>query len=540
MSEPLRLSAFFNRPPAEAVDFLRQKDLLPSVEWHTVLDDAHNHAFVVAHLTRLDVLEEIRTSLVEALAKGATFDQWFKGLKPVLQAKGWWGKDFVNAAGAARAVETGSPRRLETIYRTNLQSAYMAGRRAQMLEAVDTHPYWRYVAVMDARTRPSHRALHGRVMAAGDGAWDTVFPPCGFNCRCRAVPMTAGAVERGGYVVESSAGHLTTEVVPVGDGRQVAKVTRLQLPSMPTPFQTDAGFNSAPGRLSAVVGRLAEKTDVAKLTPMKVPKGLNAEWPTFSPADMGPDEWAKLGIPRLEELLAHTIEGKTVAQWLGLETSDYAKKHRLVAEYLQEQLRVRRHAGRTKSNVKGAGKGAKAIKQASSRYPEGWVQSANALGELQAIYSADRGWAYTATKDGRVRFVGTKVYQAKKGDGWIMTDDSSTAEHEFGHRVQAARPDLDKVFQDEHRARTKAESLQPLRNLTGLDYQLDEVAKPDGYYNPYQGREYVDDGGALEVMTMALQPLLGQDSKAAMMMHQMFNQDRRMIELALGLLFHAR
>jgi hypothetical protein len=70
----------------------------------------------------------------------------------------------------------------------------------------------------------------------------------------------------------------------------------------------------------------------------------------------------------------------------------------------------------------------------------------------------------------------------KKGEGFIVAGNISTAVHEFAHRIQAARPDLDDLFQQEHRLRTKHEKLQKLSDLTGIkSYAATELAKPDGY-----------------------------------------------------------
>jgi SPP1 gp7 family putative phage head morphogenesis protein len=168
------LHGFFGQPPDVAIQYLENKQLVPSKNWYDIRDAAHNQAFTVANLARIDLLGDIKQSLVDAQRKGLTLEEWRNNITPTLQKKGWWGKDD-------NGRDMGNPWRLETIYRTNLQAAYMAGRRHEMLQATDTHPYWRYVAIMDNRTRPAHKALHGRVMRADDPAWDTIFPPCGLE-----------------------------------------------------------------------------------------------------------------------------------------------------------------------------------------------------------------------------------------------------------------------------------------------------------------------------------------------------------------------
>jgi hypothetical protein len=42
----------------------------------------------------------------------------------------------------------------------------------------------RYIAVMDERTRPLHRAWHNTVLPIDHPWWETHFPPNGWNCRC--------------------------------------------------------------------------------------------------------------------------------------------------------------------------------------------------------------------------------------------------------------------------------------------------------------------------------------------------------------------
>ena len=71
-----------------------------------------------------------------------------------------------------------------------MQSAYMAGRYAEMMDSIDTHPYWQYVAINDSRTRETHRMLHGRVYAADDPVWDSLYPPLDYRCRCRVRPLS--------------------------------------------------------------------------------------------------------------------------------------------------------------------------------------------------------------------------------------------------------------------------------------------------------------------------------------------------------------
>lgn len=523
------LHGFFGEPPETAISYLENKQLVPTKHWHDLRDGAHNQAFTVANLSRIDLLGDIKQSLIDAQKKGLTMEQWRSQITPVLKSKGWWGKD-------ENGREMGTPWRLETIYRTNLQAAYMAGRRHEMLQATDTHPYWRYVAIMDNRTRPAHRALHDRVMRADDGAWDSIFPPCGFNCRCRVSPMTENAVGRGHYTVESSEGHLETDIVAVGQGES-ARITKLKLPSMDIPFKTDAGFNAAPS--TGATTKLIEKTapDIVRKLP---------EHPIFDPSKTTVDDFVKLGKQRLNDVFnIPATTNKTVKQILDEAKSsvEYLPHHAKMQQWLTRELERTRQAGSVTAEIQGNAQAKQLMKDATKSFPADWIKAANNLGDLNVRFSQARGLAYTSPINQRVNLLGIGIVQMKAGEGWMVVGRLDIAIHEFTHRIQSARPDIDDLFQQEHRLRTAKEPLQTLRSLTSDPrYKLDEVARPDGYYTPYMGKEYKAYKGreALEVMTMALQPILAIDRTNALMFFELYKKDPRMLELTLGILFHSR
>ena len=128
-TDPAVLQALFGMSPEEAIAYLEGKGLRITFNWNEMLDEAHARAFTVAKVMRLDVLQDIRNGLLDALNTGKTLRQFEKVLTPLLQSKGWWDKQIVvDGQGQAQEVQLGNPRRLKTIYQTNLQSAYMAGR----------------------------------------------------------------------------------------------------------------------------------------------------------------------------------------------------------------------------------------------------------------------------------------------------------------------------------------------------------------------------------------------------------------------------
>ncbi|MGE0333085.1 MAG: phage minor head protein [Ramlibacter sp.] len=250
------IGASFTLPPERAIAHLKAKQAQVTGPWRDWLDGQHARAFTVANVAKLDVLQDIQDSLTVALSKGQTLQQWKDGLVPMLQKKGWWQREGtvqqLQAAGRVDAA-TGeiakglTPHRLKTIFQTNMQSAYMAGRYAEMVEQAEDRPYWQYVAILDGRTRPAHRAMNGKTFRYDDAGWKTFYPPCGFNCRCRVRNFTLRDVERRKIPLSNTDGKLSDVRVPLRGGGS-ATVTRYSDPGLPGGrFQPDPGFSNNPG-----------------------------------------------------------------------------------------------------------------------------------------------------------------------------------------------------------------------------------------------------------------------------------------------------
>ncbi|WPZ33217.1 phage minor head protein [Thalassobaculum sp. OXR-137] len=192
-------------PPREAVDYFRSKGFKVGFAWQDVWQSEHARYFTVAKAMQLDILEDIRGAVDQALADGTTFAQFREGLEPLLQAKGWWGRQRVTdpVTGEERLAQLGSPRRLKTIFDVNLRTSYAAGRWEQIQRTKRLRPYLRYVAVDDDRTRPEHQAWHGTVLPVDDAWWSTHYPPNGWNCRCTVRQLSAREAERLGGVSEA-------------------------------------------------------------------------------------------------------------------------------------------------------------------------------------------------------------------------------------------------------------------------------------------------------------------------------------------------
>lgn len=201
MPQEIDIKLTIGLKPEQIINYLKRKGYKISWNWEDTWKEANTKAFTVAKAMKLDILSDIRNELHKALDNGLTYQQFKEDLKPTLKAKGWWGRVKANDLPSdlplppdvdpEQEVLLGSPWRLKTIYRTNIDVAYASGHYKAMTDNIQDRPYWRYDAVLDSNTRPSHRALHGKVFRADDPIWNKIYPPNDWGCRCSVIPLDA-------------------------------------------------------------------------------------------------------------------------------------------------------------------------------------------------------------------------------------------------------------------------------------------------------------------------------------------------------------
>lgn len=174
-------------PMQEALDYWKSKVPLSSREFYDLAEAARINAFTVSGVAKMDMIVQIQESLEKVLSEGLSFGQWKKSIEDTIRKLGW----------------TGQGRRLDIIFRTNIQTAYSVGRWKQMQAVKALRPYWQYSAVNDSRTRPVHRALDKKVFPADHPFWKTFYPPNGHRCRCSVKSLSARQVKERGLTVET-------------------------------------------------------------------------------------------------------------------------------------------------------------------------------------------------------------------------------------------------------------------------------------------------------------------------------------------------
>jgi len=238
--DKLDIGALLNLAPEEAIKSLKSKGFAITWDWKAAAKASKEQAFTVAKAMKMDVLQDIRGMLDRSLADGLSFRGFQKELEPMLQARGWWGKQVVDG----KVVQLGSLHRLKTIYDTNMQSALNAGRAQAQLDNQDNRPFLEYIAIQDSATRPTHMALHGTIKPIDSAFWKTYYPPNGYRCRCRTRDLTFKQMKkRGGITKEIPK---IKDAIPQMKSRGISTKEIVKRKDLDSIVKPDEGFNSNP------------------------------------------------------------------------------------------------------------------------------------------------------------------------------------------------------------------------------------------------------------------------------------------------------
>lgn len=179
-------------PFDEAIRFFRAKANVKTDAWNSIDAQTHAVSFAVAGVRDMDALQSIRVAVDKAIADGTTLDEFRRDLKGVIERTGL-------------ALRGKFAWRSRVIFETNLRAAYASGKWAQIQATKQEFPLLRYVAVLDNRTRPQHRAWHGTILPVGHPFWTTHYPPNGWGCRCTVQQVSERDLKRRNWQVTDPA-----------------------------------------------------------------------------------------------------------------------------------------------------------------------------------------------------------------------------------------------------------------------------------------------------------------------------------------------
>lgn len=193
-------------PFEEAVAFMKSRVPVTKAEWNALEPKLRFRAFTVARLAQLDYIDAARQVLAKALETGKgtaeTYKQW-RSLQTLVRddamrlRPGYW----------------------ENVFRTNTQTAYVAGKLMQFQN--NPPPAWRLLIVDDSRTSDICRGLirEGKddlVMASEHPFWKTFgFPPYHYQCRTGLQAVYQSQIDHGVQVENPSIKNLRGQFKPM-------------------------------------------------------------------------------------------------------------------------------------------------------------------------------------------------------------------------------------------------------------------------------------------------------------------------------------
>lgn len=123
--------------------------------------------------TNLEIQLRLIKNIQKNLETGGTFQDWLANSKEEIEKMGLGKKGSY----------------FETVYRTNLQTAYSVGNYKAQVENKKTNPYWLYDGVRDGREQDHTKNYDGKIWRADDKIWDSIYPPNDYNCRCNVIAL---------------------------------------------------------------------------------------------------------------------------------------------------------------------------------------------------------------------------------------------------------------------------------------------------------------------------------------------------------------
>lgn len=218
---------------SDAISNLEARLKLSPEEIKQLREKFDTKAVSVLHTVEASVDKKLQTAILEAT----------KNQAHVAEGKKLLGQAFVSAG-----IVPSNSFQLEAIFRTQTQMAYAAGSWMQEQDPDIQEILWgyKYVTVGDDRVRPEHAALEGTTAPKDHPIWQKIYPPNGWGCRCKAIP-----------ILKQMPVKLPPETVVI-DGQTIKP-------------GADKGFGFNPGELYKDILKVTETTTAPPLPKVPIP-----------------------------------------------------------------------------------------------------------------------------------------------------------------------------------------------------------------------------------------------------------------------------
>lgn len=161
-------------------------------DFYNTLSKSAGKAFTISRINDIETLREIKEAFAETMQEGYDPKKLTEMIDEIMDKRG--DSELNNF-------------HIETVLRTNIQSAYSFGRMKAQRES--GNQYMQYFATLDGRETDLCHELDGKIFKSDDDFWSTYYPPNHFNCRSTVVsfdelPEDEEVIEDGKEHLESS------------------------------------------------------------------------------------------------------------------------------------------------------------------------------------------------------------------------------------------------------------------------------------------------------------------------------------------------
>lgn len=190
--EPIALAvdpdaSFLSLPFDEAIDWWIRKGGSRST-LDEVLRAWRKRSALAASMQFDTVSQSAIAAIEKTLAEGGTLRDFQRAMETEAITLG------ISPAGAGY---------LENVYRTNVATAYGAGRFAQLNDPalLSARPYRQWRTAGDSRVRAEHAVMRGVTWRVGNPAFEGVATPGSWRCRCVTVSYSQADVDEEGIAI---------------------------------------------------------------------------------------------------------------------------------------------------------------------------------------------------------------------------------------------------------------------------------------------------------------------------------------------------
>lgn len=393
-----------------------------------------------------------------------------------------------------------STARLDLILEQNARMAaavgqYQAGMDPDIKERF---PCWRYIGSTALVPRDSHARFAGRVFRKDDPIWHKIFPPSDFNCKC-SVEDCDDEPDEAPQDVESAESGFTFDPAHAFESFDLSAI------------HDDELREKTKTRLKG-----ATKTASISYRELQIERALQATEKTnlaiFGEEYYREEQETQKRVDRVLAKLQKKLEAAKNEKnyW---QTLTRVTRRQLLVNQIHEDMRIR-HSAKTigKSILKKA-----VIKTDAEKNVIGVTGQIKSV--LENCISGDivtDDMVLSVVKVSRATISQRAFYSLTTKKLNLNTHPDvrgklATGIHESMHWIEDFNGHVHKRCVEFLEYRCKGESARSLKKLTGLGYGPHEFARPDKFFNPYCGKDYVSTDGnryATEVLSMGVEKML--------------------------------